>query len=33
MLLYVEGRFLDQKEGRFIQAIEGEEEAIKKLYE
>lgn len=33
MLLYLEGRFLSQKEGRFMQVLEGKEHEVKGIFE
>src|SRR3954468_16894005 len=33
MLLYVEGRFIEQNEGRFMQVLEGDERQVKSIFE
>jgi hypothetical protein len=33
MLLYVEGRFIEQNEGRFMQVLEGDEREVKLIFE
>jgi hypothetical protein len=33
MLLYVEGRFIEQNEGRFMQVLEGDEQEVKLIFE
>ena len=32
MLLYIQGKFVDQNEGRFIQVLEGQEEEVRNLF-